>query len=169
MTIRNLEYAVEPRSLAIIGASPRPGSVGHVVMQNVLDAGFEGSVVAVNPKYDEVLGRPCYRDVSALPEPPDLAVIASPAETVPGLITALGQKGTRAAVIITAGLTRANGLRQAMLDACAPFTFRVIGPNTLGLIVPPARLNASFAHMNADPGQIALLSQSGAIAASVID
>ncbi|MGE0232324.1 MAG: GNAT family N-acetyltransferase [Flavobacteriaceae bacterium] len=169
MTIRNLEFAVQPRSLAIIGASPRAGSVGHVVMRNVIEAGFEGTVVAVNPKYDEVMGRRCYRNVSDLPTPPDLAVIASPADTVPGLIATLGEKGTRAAVVITAGLTDKNGLKQAMLDACEPHTFRVIGPNTLGLIVPPAKLNASFAHMNAEPGPIALLSQSGAIAASVID
>src|SRR5690606_13407067 len=84
-------------------------------------------------------------------------------------IRQLGEKGTRAAVVITAGLTRENGLRQAMLDAARPFLFRIIGPNTLGLMVPPRKLNASFAHLSATPGGLALLSQSGAIASSLVD
>ena len=88
---------------------------------------------------------------------------------MPGIVRELGEKGTRAAVVITAGLTRGNGLRQAMLDAAKPYLFRIIGPNTLGLMIPPIKLNASFAHMAAKPGGIALLSQSGAIATSLID
>lgn len=169
MTIRNLEYAVRPRSVAVIGASAREGAVGHIVMKNILDGGFEGEVWPVNPKYREVQGRRCYSRVGDLPEAPDLAVIATPPKTVPGLIDELGRKGTRAAVVITAGLTRENGLRQAMLDAAKPYLFRIIGPNTIGLTVPAAKLNASFAHINPEPGGLALLSQSGAITSSLID
>lgn len=169
MTIRNLEHAAHPRSLAVFGASPREGSVGYVVMRNILQGGFEGEVWPVNPKYAEVAGRPCYSGAAQLPGAPDLGVIVTPAETVPGIVADLGSKGCRAAVVITAGLTRENGLRQAMLDAARPNLFRIIGPNTVGLIVPPAGLNASFAHMAAKPGNIALLSQSGAIATSLID
>lgn len=103
------------------------------------------------------------------PAAPDLAVIATPPNAVPQVIRELGDKGTRAAVVITAGLTQGNGLKQAMLDAAEPFLFRIIGPNTLGLLIPSLKLNASFAHMAAKPGRLALLSQSGAIATSLID
>jgi acetyltransferase len=169
MTIRNLEFAVHPRSVAIFGASSREGSIGRIVMQNIVSGGFAGDIWPVNPKYHEVAGRPCYGDTAKLPAAPDLAVIMTPPATVPGVIADLGTKGCRAAVVITAGLTRDNGLRQRMLDAAKPYLFRIIGPNTVGLMVPPAKLNASFAHMAADPGNIALLSQSGAIATSLVD
>lgn len=169
MTIRNLEHAVDPKSVAVFGASVRQGSVGRIVLENILAGGFEGDVWPVNPKYREIDRRRCYATADELPAAPDLAVIATPPKTVPGIIGALGKKGTRTAVVISAGLTRENGLRQAMLDAAKPYLFRVIGPNTVGLIVPPAKLNGSFAHMNPKPGGLALLSQSGAIATSLID
>lgn len=169
MTIRNLEHAVRPRSLAVFGASPNEGSVGRIVMENIVAAGFEGDIWPVNPKYRQVADRPCYPGAGELPGVPDLGVIVTPAPTVPGIVADLGARGCRAAVVITAGVTRENGLRQAMLDAAKPYLFRIIGPNTVGLIVPPARLNASFAHMKPASGNIALLSQSGAIATSLID
>lgn len=169
MTIRNLEHAAHPNSLAVFGASGKEGSVGRIVLDNILAAGFEGEVWPVNPKYRDIEGRRCYANPRELPAAPDLAVIATPAATVPGIIRELGEKGTRAAVVISAGLTRENGLRQAMLDAAKPHLFRIIGPNTIGLIVPPAKLNASFSHLNPRPGGLALLSQSGAITASLID
>ena len=169
MTIRNLEFAVRPRSLAVFGASARKGSVGRIVMENIVAGGFEGDIWPVNPKYDEVAGLRCYHAATELPAAPDLGVIVTPPATVPGIVADLGARGCRAAVVITAGLTRENGLRQAMLDAAKPYLFRIIGPNTVGLMVPPARLNAGFAHMAAAPGSIALLSQSGAIATSLID
>ena len=169
MTIRNLEFAVRPRSLAVFGASSRQGSVGRIVLENIIAGGFESDIWPVNPKYREVSGLRCYPDAVALPRAPDLGVIVTPAATVPGIVAGLGAKGCRAAVVITAGLTRENGLRQAMLDAAKPYLFRIIGPNTVGLMIPPAKLNAGFAHMAAAPGNIALLSQSGAIATSLID
>ncbi len=169
MTIRNLEFAARPRSVAVIGASSRPGAVGHIVMQNLIEGGFEGEIWPVNPKYKEVSGRRCYKSARDIPAIPDLAVILTPPQAVPGIIAELGEKGTRAAVVITAGLTRENGLRQAMLDAAKPYLFRIIGPNTVGLMVPPMKFNASFAHMQAKPGGLALLSQSGAIATSLVD
>lgn len=169
MTIRNLEFAVRPRSLAVFGASVHEGSVGRIVMENIVSGGFEGDIWPVNPKYREISGRRCYHRAAELPDAPDLGVIVTPPETVPGIVADLGARGCRAAVVITAGLTRENGLRQAMLDAAKPYLFRIIGPNTVGLMIPPARLNAGFAHMAAAPGNIALLSQSGAIATSLID
>jgi acetyltransferase len=169
VTIRNLHHAFVPQSIAVIGASCRPGSVGTVVLNNILKNGFPGDVWAVNPKYTELNGRACYATVKELSAAPDLAVIMTPAVTVPGLIGDLGARGTRAAVVLSAGLTEGNGLKQAMLDAARPYLLRIIGPNGLGLMLPHARLNAGFFHMAAAPGDIALLSQSGAIAGSLID
>lgn len=169
MTIRNLHQVLSPKSLAVLGASDRVGSLGRVVMSNILSAGFSGPIWPVNPKYDEVAGLRCYRRVDDLEGMPDLAIILTPAAQVPAAIDELGRKGTRAAVVITAGLTSGNGLRQAMLDAARPYLFRIIGPNTVGLNIPPIRLNASFAHLSGTPGNIALLSQSGAIMTSLLD
>jgi acetyltransferase len=169
MSVRNLGSAVHPKSIAVVGASPRPGSVGRMVLDNIISGGFAGPVYPVNPNHAEIAGLTCYASAGDLPEAPDFAVILTPASAVPGVITELAEKGCRAAVVITAGLTRANGLRQAMLDAAKPHLFRIIGPNTLGLIVPPLGLNASFSHIAAKPGSIALLSQSGAIVTTLVD
>lgn len=169
MTIRNLEHAFAPKSVAVFGASLRDGSVGRVVFDNIVNGGFEGDIWPVNSKYSEVAGRRCYSKAADLPGVPDLGVIVTPPGIVPAIVHDLAEKGTRAAVVITAGLTRENGLRQAMLDAAKPSLFRIIGPNTVGLMIPPVKLNAGFAHMAARPGNIALLSQSGAIATSLID
>jgi acetyltransferase len=169
MTIRNLNHVLSPKSLAVLGASDREGSLGRVVMSNILSAGFSGPVWPVNPKYDAVAGLRCFRCVDDIDGVPDLAIILTPAAQVPGIIDELGRKGTRAAVVITAGLTGGNGLRQAMLDAARPYLFRIVGPNTVGLNIPTIGLNASFAHLSAAPGNIALLSQSGAIMTSLLD
>ena len=168
MTIRNLELALTPRSVAVIGASERPKSVGRVVLDNVL-RGFEGAVYPVNLKYDAVLGMRCYRTIADLPESPDLAVIMTPASTVPGLIAELGKRGCKLAVVLSAGLGSGNGLQQAMLDAAREHTLRVIGPNTIGLLAPRAQLNASFTHLAPARGRLGLISQSGAIVSSMID
>ncbi len=169
MTIRNLDHAVHPRSVAVFGASPRAGTVGGILIRNIVEGGFGGEVWPVNPKHGEIGGRRCYARAQDLPGAPDLAVIATPPHTVPGIVADLGARGCRAAVVVTAGLTRESGLRQAMLDAAKPHLFRIIGPNTVGLMLPRLQLNASFAHMAAKPGNIALLSQSGAIATSLVD
>ncbi|MEC9343086.1 MAG: CoA-binding protein, partial [Pseudomonadota bacterium] len=169
MTIRNLDKAFQPASVAVVGASHRGGSVGTVVLRNILDGGFAGDVWPVNPKYRFVQGLDCFTGIDRLPGAPDLAVIVTPAPTVPKLIEELASIGCRAAVVLSAGLTLENGLRQKMLDAARPHLFRIIGPNVLGLILPPARLNASFSHMNANPGSLALVSQSGAMITSIID
>ena len=169
MTIRNLEYAFQARSVAIIGASPREGSVGLFVTQNVRNAGFKGPIWPVNPKHDTICDLPCFRDIASLPAAPDLAIVATPASTVPGIIAELGERGTRAAMVLTAGLTRESGLRQLMLDAAKPHMLRILGPNSLGMFVPGIGLNASFAHIAPQPGKLAFLSQSGALASAVLD
>ncbi len=169
MSIRNLDRLLEPQSVAVIGASARAGSVGRVVMSNIIGAGFSGTLYPVNPKYAEVDGRPCVASISDLPEAPDFAVIATPPATVPGLVADLAARGVPAAVVLTAGIGEKDGLKQAMLDAARRGMVRLIGPNSLGFLSPRAGLNASFSHMNAAEGGLALVSQSGAIATTLID
>lgn len=169
MSILNLDKAFQPASIAVIGASARADSVGQKLFSNILEAGFEGPVWPVNPKYDSLARRNCYANVSQLPYAPDLAVIATPAATVPGLISELGAIGTRAAVVLSAGITSGNGLREKMLEAARPHLLRIIGPNTIGLMLPSQKLNASFSHIAPRPGKLGLLSQSGAIATTLID
>lgn len=176
MTIRNLDRLFKPRSVAVIGASNRAGSLGAVLTRNLLRGGLDGPVMPVNPKYTHVQSAAAYADIGSLPVAPDLAVIATPPPTVPGLIAELGARGTRAAIVITAGIGGGpeNGpgnqnLRQAMLDAARPHLLRIVGPNCLGAMAPPIGLNASFSHIAPLPGNIAFVTQSGAIVTSIVD
>ncbi len=167
MSIRHLEHLFDPSSVAVIGASPREHSVGAMVWRRLRAGGFAGPCFAVNPKHERLDGEPVYRDVSALPQAPDLAVICTPPASVPGLIAALAARGTKAAVVLTAGLDAAQ--KQAMLDAAKPTVMRILGPNGLGLLVPRKHLNASFAPADAQPGTLAFVSQSGALLAAMLD
>ena len=174
MTIRNLEYLFRPRSIAVFGASDRAGSVGATVMRNLIAGGFAGPLYAVNPRHAEIGGRRAFRDVAGLPETPDLAVVATPPSTVPGIISELGARGTRAAVVLTAGLAAAidgqdKTLTQAMLEASRPHLLRILGPNCVGLLVPGLGINASFAHTSASAGKLAFVSQSGGLTTAVLD
>ena len=167
MTIRNLEAMLAPKSVALIGATTREPSVGATIARNLTAAEFHGPVTFVNPHHSSILERRCYPSVSALPDVPDLAVIATPPVSVPGLVGELAAKGCRAIVVITAGLDA--GQKQQMLDAARPQLVRLLGPNSIGLMLPPLGLNASFAHRAALPGDLAFLSQSGALVTAVID
>jgi acetyltransferase len=164
MSIRNLGAALHPGSVAVIGADPSPG---RLVLGNIVAGGFEGPVWPVGPGPAAMRGLPCFPDVAALPGVPDLGVVATPPAEVPAAVAALGARGCRVAVVVTGGLDPAA--RQAMLDAARPHLLRVIGPDALGVIVPEARLNASLAGTAAEPGRLALVSQSGAIASVLLD
>jgi len=167
MTIRNLEHALAPHSVAVIGASTERGSVGNVLTENMLAGGFAGEVYLVNPRYQAIGGRRCYPDVASLPEAPELAVIATRPDTVPTLIGELGKKGTRAVVVVTAGF--APELKQAMLDQAKPYCLRIIGPNCLGIAVPGIGLHANFGLNRPQAGKLAFLSQSGALVTGILD
>jgi acetyltransferase len=174
MTTRNLDALFEPRAIALIGASNRPGSVGSVLARNLLESGFAGPVLPVNPHEGAIRSAMAYASVADLPVAPDLAVIATPAPTIPGLIAELGQRGCRAAVVISTGFGADAGedgprLKTAMLQAARPHLLRIIGPNCLGFISPDHGINASFAHLTPAAGRIALVAQSGAVAAAAID
>ena len=173
MSVRNLDKIFKPRAIALIGATPKPRTVGAMLLKNLQEAGFPGQLMLVNPHYTETAGLPVYPDVSSLPVVPDLAVIATPPAVVPDLIAELGAKGTRGAVVITAGFgelgAEGKQLQQRILDAARPKLLRVVGPNSVGLMASGAHVNASFAHLAARTGSLAFVSQSGAIVTAMLD
>ena len=167
MTVRNLEFLLKPRSVALVGASIRTGSVGLITARNLVSGGFAGPIWLVNPKYSSIEGHDCYHSIDALPAAPDLAVIVTPPPTIPQLVSELGTKGTRAAVVITAGVR--DALKRTMLEAARPHLLRIQGPNCLGLMLPGIGLNASFSHRPPLSGDLAFVSQSGALITAIID
>ncbi|MBX9846959.1 MAG: bifunctional acetate--CoA ligase family protein/GNAT family N-acetyltransferase [Xanthobacteraceae bacterium] len=169
MTTYRLDRLFAPRSVAVVGASPRELSVGRKVLQNLKAAGFAGPLRLVNPKYPEIEGVAATRQIADLP-PTDLLVVASPPETVPETIAAAGAHGCAAAIVITAGLGHGPGsLSEKAKSAAHTHGMRLLGPNCLGIQVPAARLDASFAARMSRPGDLALISQSGAIAAGLVE
>jgi len=168
-----LDRLFRPRSVAVFGASDRTGAVGTEVYRNLLKGGFSGPVYAINPKRRRLRGAPSYPDLEAVGHPVDLAVIATPAATVPGIIRRCGEYGVRAAVVLSAGFAEAGpqgaALTEAMLEAARRHRVRVMGPNCLGIMVPPTGLNATFSKNAARPGELALVSQSGALCTAILD
>jgi len=168
MTIRHLDALNHPRSIAVIGGSSKAGSLGTRVLENIIDGGFVGTVFAVNPDKVELEDVWWVASIADLPRAPDLAVVVTPAATIPAIIDQLGAKGTRVVAVIST-VPHDAAMRQAMLDAARPHDVRLIGPNCLGLLLPHARLNASFAPRDAAPGRLAFLSQSGALVTAMLD
>jgi acetyltransferase len=172
MSVRNLDAFFRPKSIALIGASHRPHRVGSVIAENLFDGGFQGPIMPVNPNRTAIRGVVAYPDIDDLPVAPDLAVIATPAESVPAIIQALGARGCRAAVIVSSGFETKcieGTLRDLLLAAADETGMRIIGPNCLGLIAPHMGLNASFAHLMPAAGRIACVMQSGALVASMLE
>ena len=149
----------EPRSVALIGASADENKVGGLLLRNMLEAGFRGRLLAVNPRRREVAGVPCVASVADLPVPVDLAVVTTPPAAVPDIISACVDKGIAHAVVITAGVDEARLARG----------IRILGPNCLGLMRPSLGLNATFARGQARSGSLALVSQSGAVCTAMLD
>jgi len=167
VTIRNLECLLSPKSVALIGASNERGSVGEIIARNLLTSGFKGPLWFVNPRHRLIAGHQCLPSVEALPSAPDLVVIATPPHTVPHIIEEVARAGTKAAVVITAGVR--DQIRRRMLEAARPHCLRVQGPNCLGVMVPEIGLDASFSHRAPLAGDLAFLSQSGALITAVVD
>ena len=163
----------EPRSVAVIGATERQGRIGEVLVANMLAAGYRGRLFAINPKYRRVRGIKCYASVAALPEVVDLAVISTPAETVPGLVDECGRAGIRAVLVISAGFgetgSRGAALEAQVLQNARRHGVRMIGPNCLGILRPEIGLNAAFARGTVTPGGLGLVSQSGAVCTAMLD
>lgn len=169
MTIRNLDALLHPRTIAVIGGSDRPGALGTMILDNLVDGGFSGLIEAVNPRPIARPGIACCRSIADLAEGPNLAVVVTPAPTVPAIIADLGARGCRVAVVISSGVHEDPTLRQAVLDAARPHLMRIVGPNCLGVLMPHIGLNASFAPCAAAPGRLALISQSGALVTAMLD
>src|SRR6516164_3896234 len=170
MSTYRLEKLFSPRSVAVVGGSPRTTSPGRAVLKNLRSAGFKGSISLVNPHYPEIEGVRSVGTVQELAEAPDLLVIAAPAPSVPGIVSASGEKGAPSAIVISAGLGHGPGsLAEGCERAARATGLRVVGPNCLGVMAPRAGLNASFAARMPPAGDLALISQSGAITAGVVE
>ncbi len=173
MRLSDVDQLFVPEAVAVFGASDQPDALGMTVFRNLLAGGFKGNCYAVNPKYKEVQGQPCYPNLAALERPVDLALIATPAETVPGILDQCGNFGVRAAVVHSAGFAekddRGSVLQERIVEAARRNRIRVLGPNCLGVMRPANGLNAAFGVQLARPGRVALVSQSGAVCGAMLD
>ncbi len=170
MSTYRLSNVLAPRSVALVGASPRQASLGAAILQNIRQGGFAGEIGVVNPRYGEIAGMKAFSHIDKLPFAPELIVVTAPAREIPGIIDAAGRRGTAGAVIVNAGLGQGPGsLSEAAHRAARAHRMRLIGPNCLGIMMPRMKLNASFAARMPRSGNLALISQSGAIAAGMVD
>ncbi|MGQ9613240.1 acetate--CoA ligase alpha subunit [Chloroflexus sp.] len=168
-----LEAIFSPQSVAVIGASPDPVRLGHRVLKNILDHGYQGNIYPIHPRATEVLGLCAYPSVLDIPNPIDLAVVVIPPQHVIAAVDECGRKGIKGLVVITAGFKEVGGagreLERELLATVRRYGMRMIGPNSLGIIDTISKLNASFANAMPLPGNIALMSQSGAICTAILD
>jgi len=168
-----LERLFAPRSIALFGASVRPEAVGGRVFENLVAGGFKGPLYPINPRRTEIAGHKAYPSLAAIGKPVDLAVFATPAETIPGLMRECGEQGVRGAIVLSAGFGEADGagahLLKALMQEVRRYGIRLIGPNCLGMLAPHLGINATFSKNQAAPGSLALVSQSGAICAAILD
>ncbi|WP_338827121.1 bifunctional acetate--CoA ligase family protein/GNAT family N-acetyltransferase [Bradyrhizobium sp. 27S5] len=170
MSTFGLERVLLPRTIALVGGSSRPSSLGGAVLRNLKASGFVGRIAVVNPNYAEIGGEATFSDIKSLPFVPDLLVIAAPAAAIPVIISDAAAVGVGGAVILSAGLGHGEGSIAEMVARTArKHGIRLIGPNCIGLMVPHAKLNASFAAHRPFDGRMALISQSGAVAAAMIE
>jgi len=170
MSTYRLKTLLAPRSVALVGASPRQGSVGRAILSNIGKANFKGEFGLVNSRYSEIDGVKAAGHLAKLSFVPELVVITAPAKSIPGLIDEAGRCGATGAVVVSAGLGHGPGsLAEAAERAAQKYGMRLIGPNCLGIMMPGVNLNASFSAHMPDSGSLALISQSGAIAAGMVD
>lgn len=170
MSTYRLDKLLMPASVAVVGASPHGHSVGRIVLENLKAANYSGKLTAVNPHHSVVSGVPCVGALSKLSHTPDTVVVATPPQSVPVLIAEAGKRGVPSAIIITAGLGHGPGsLADATAGSARANGVRLVGPNSLGVMAPAAKFNATFATRMPRVGNLALISQSGAIAAGMVE
>jgi len=171
--MEKLKAFFEPSSVALVGASDKQGAVGRILLDNLLLNQGKRQIYPVNPNQDKILDLQCYPNVGSTPEPPELAVIAIPAQAVPDVVEECGKAGVKAIVIISAGFKEAGiegkAKEKKITSIAAKYGMRIMGPNCLGVIRPSAELNATFINKTCSPGRIAFLSQSGALGSAVLD
>jgi acetyltransferase len=162
-----------PNGIAIIGASAKAGKLGFGVIDNLIKSGYTGPIYPVNPKTDHILGYQTYAHISQVPNPVELAVFIIPAGAIPAALESCGQRGIRAAVILSGGFAEAGpegaALQMQLLEIAARYQMRLVGPNGVGVMNPHTGLNTTFIEQIPEPGEIALLSQSGAVAGAMMD
>ncbi len=172
-TRRPLDPIFSPKSVAIIGATENPGSVGRTILENMVKGGFAGKLFPVNPKRPTVLGIKAYTSITEVPEKADLAVIITPPATVPGIVRDCGKAGVKGVIIISAGFKEIGPvgveLERQVLEEANKAGIRIVGPNCLGVMVPGNKLNATFAADMAKPGSVGFISQSGALCTAILD
>ncbi|WP_293856777.1 bifunctional acetate--CoA ligase family protein/GNAT family N-acetyltransferase [uncultured Alsobacter sp.] len=169
MSTYRLDTLFAPSSVAVFGASPREGSMGHALMRNIRRAGFPGAIWPINPKHAEIDGLPCFASLADVPGVPDVVVVATPPATVPAILEEAGKRGVQVAIVITAGFDRGPGsTEERMAQAARRYGLRIVGPNCLGVLAPKVRFDASFAATPTRAGDLAVISQSGAIATALI-
>ncbi|WP_153130607.1 bifunctional acetate--CoA ligase family protein/GNAT family N-acetyltransferase [Dechloromonas hortensis] len=163
----------EPKSVAVIGASDRENSVGNVIFKNILNQGYKGKLYAINPKHETIQGQPAYKSIEEIGARVETAIIATRPQTVPHIIEQCGRSGVRNAIIIAAGFSEAGhigaALERKVIEIARSYNVRILGPNCLGIIRPELGLNATFTKITANPGNLALVSQSGAMCSAVLD
>jgi len=173
MEANNLKKLFNPKTIAVIGATNKEGHVGYSLMKNLIASRFDGTVYPINPKRTSVLGVKAYPSVSKTPDKIDLAIIATPAKTVKGIVEECGMSGVSGIVIISAGFKEigkeGEDMGNAIFEIAKKYKMRIIGPNCLGFIRPKHNINASFANKMALPGKVAFISQSGALGTAVLD
>ena len=174
MSVRNLDSLFSPTHVAVVGAGGEPMQLGHIVIRNLIDAGFEGVAYPINPGRESVGGIQAYASVADTPARPELAIVCTPAATVPGVVRECAEAGVAAIVVLSAGFREVGDEGAALEQLVAKELTagegpRLLGPNCLGLIVPRLGLNASFAGTMPMDGHVAFVSQSGALVSSVID
>jgi len=163
--VKNLDFAFKPKRVAIIGASPDPKKIGHQVIKNVIEGGYEGEIIPINPKADTVLGRTAYKSLSDVPEGVDLVVIAIPAPFVIAAMEECAKRKVGAVAIITSGFSEVGNFNdeKKLTQIANDNNIALLGPNIFGLVYPPNKLNASFGPKHIYPGKIAFITQSGAL------
>jgi len=170
MSTYRLDKLFAPRSIAVVGGSPRDTSPGRAVLKNLRRGGFSGAIHLVNPHYDSLEGVAAVKSCDALPDTPDIVVIGVPPAAVPSVVRDAAAKGAAVAIILTAGLGHGPGsLADQCEQAARAAGVRLVGPNCLGILAPPTKLNASFAASTPQPGDLCLVSQSGAIATGLVE
>jgi acetyltransferase len=172
-TNRPLSPIFSPKSVAVIGATETLNSVGRTILENLIKGGFTGKIFPVNPKRPTVLGIQAYPSITAVPEKTDLAVIITPPATVPAIVKDCGKAGVKGVIIISAGFKEIGPvgveLERQVLEEANKAGIRIVGPNCLGVMVPGAKLNATFAADMAKPGSVGFISQSGALCTAILD
>lgn len=168
-----LNTVFSPRSIAVFGATETNDSPGELVFRNLVDAGYTGKLYAINPKYSEVRGKPCYTHIEDVPDTIEFVVIATPASTIPDIITQCGEAGVKGALVVSGGFSDSGRkgvrLEKSMFDKARQYGIHVIGPGSLGLMRPVQGVNATYSPNTAKAGNLALVSQSNALCSAMLD